>query len=337
MNKKRWIVVVFIIITISLVNLGCASYGNRDRSDKINLSEINWEIDGDLSAHDPVVIREKNIWYAFYTGNGIKMKSSTNGVDWFHYGQVIKHTPKWVKDLVPGATSSIWAPDISYYNGVYNLFYSVSTFGKNRSVIGLLTNKTLDKKSPEYKWIDMGLVIKSTQTDDYNCIDPNFIVDEKGDTWLSFGSFWGGIQLVALDNKSLKPITDNALLTIASRPVFKAIEAPYIIFNKGYYYLFVSFDFCCKGVRSTYKIAVGRSSEINGEYFDKKGRSMLSGGGTIIKESDERWKGPGHNAVYKYGDQSIFIYHAYDAQNNGAATLRIDNLNWDSEGWPYLN
>ncbi|WP_269431716.1 family 43 glycosylhydrolase [Bacillus sp. JCM 19034] len=39
---------------------------------------------------------------------------------------------------------SIWAPDISFYNGVYYLYYSVSTFGENTSAIGLVTNTTLD-------------------------------------------------------------------------------------------------------------------------------------------------------------------------------------------------
>ncbi|MGL1892981.1 MAG: family 43 glycosylhydrolase [Spirochaetaceae bacterium] len=336
MKIIRSIMVISFVTIINLFTVSCISYGNRDKSEKINLNEIDWELTGDLSAHDPVVIRQKDTWYAFYTGSGMKMKSSKDGKNWSHYGQVIKKTPQWAKDLVPGSTSNIWAPDISYYNGRYNLFYSVSTFGKNRSVIGLLTNKTLDKKSPDYKWHDMGLVVGSTISDNYNCIDPNFIVDQEGETWLSFGSFWGGLKLVKLDKKSLKPKEGSSLISIASRPSSTAVEAPFIIYNNGYYYLFVSFDSCCKGVRSTYKIAVGRSFSIDGEYFDKSGKSMLNGGGTVIKKADERWKGPGHNAVYKYDNESILIYHAYDNENNGVATLRIDYINWDEEGWPYL-
>lgn len=336
MTLNRSGTLVFFIATITLLTTSCISYGNRDMSDNINLKEIDWILGGDLSAHDPVIIRQNNTWYAFYTGNGIKMKSSFDGVNWFHYGQVLRNTPQWAKDLVPGSSSSIWAPDISYYNGRYNLFYSVSTFGKNRSVIGLLTNTTLDKKSKDYKWVDMGVVIESTTLDNYNCIDPNFIVDEDGDTWLSFGSFWSGIKLVKIDKNNLKPKVNCSLISIAARPGSTAVEAPFITYNNGYYYLFASFDSCCRGVRSTYNIVVGRSDNIDGEYFDKSGKSLLNGGGTVVKKADERWKGPGHNAIYKYNNESILIYHAYDKENSGAATLRIEYLNWDEQGWPYL-
>ncbi|MDA3812525.1 MAG: arabinan endo-1,5-alpha-L-arabinosidase [Spirochaetaceae bacterium] len=333
---RKSIVILFFVILLVLLITGCISYGNRDKSNPINLTDRVWELQGDLSAHDPVVIRQVDKWFVFYTGNGIKMKSSEDGILWGHYGQVLKKTPDWVKQYVPGAGSSIWAPDISFVNGKYHLYYSVSTFGKNNSVIGLLTNRTLDKKDSHYKWEDQGLVIRSKQGDSYNCIDPNLIIDESGEPWLTFGSFWSGIKIIKLDKKTMKPETDAELEAIAARPGSTAIEAPFIIFRNGYYYLFVSFDSCCQGVQSTYKIAVGRATVVNGSYVDKSGKSMLKGGGTIIRESDERWKGTGHNAVYTYNDQSILIYHAYDAENNGFATLRIESIYWDEEGWPYL-
>lgn len=333
MIKIRSIVVILII---PFLFHSCISYGNRDKSEMVSLNNITWDLTGDLLAHDPVIIRQGTTWYAFYTGNGIKIKSSIDGVNWFHYGQVLKKTPQWAKEMVPGSTSSIWAPDISYYNGQYNLFYSVSTFGKNVSVIGLLTNKTLDKKSSQYEWVDQGLILSSEESDDYNCIDPNLVIDENGKAWLAFGSFWSGIKIIKLNNKSLKPLESTPLKSIAFRPSSTAIEAPFIIYNNGYYYLFTSFDFCCKGIRSTYKIAVGRSKDIDGEYIDKLGKPMLQGGGTIVRKGDDRWKGPGHNAIYTYNDETILVYHAYDAVHNGAATLRIESLFWDDEGWPFL-
>ena len=44
-----------------------------------------------------------------------------------------------------------------------------------------------------------GLVVMSTREDDYNAIDPNFIIDRDGRHWLSLGSFWTGIKLFELD------------------------------------------------------------------------------------------------------------------------------------------
>jgi len=44
-------------------------------------------------------------------------------------------------------------------------------------VIGLATNTTLDPESPSYRWIDEGLVIRSTPSDNWNAIDPNLSLD----------------------------------------------------------------------------------------------------------------------------------------------------------------
>lgn len=64
----------------------------------------------------------------------------------------------------------------------------MSTFGKNRSVIGLATNRTLDPRSPNHRWVDEGLVVRSTPEDDWNAIDANLAVDERGTPWLVWGS-----------------------------------------------------------------------------------------------------------------------------------------------------
>lgn len=302
---------------------------------EIDLYKMKWDLNGDIGAHDPVIIRQQNKWYIFYTGVGLRMKESDDGLIWKDFGGIFNTKMDWFKKYVPTAGESIWAPDISLYKGVYYLYYSVSSFGRNTSVIGLATNKTLNPEDTEYKWEDMGAVINSNESNDYNCIDPNMIVDENGQPWLSFGSFWSGIKLVKLDPKTMKPNQGAELVSIASRPGNTAIEAPFILFHKGYYYLFVSFDFCCRKTESTYKIMVGRSANIAGPYLDKSGVEMMMGGGTLIDSGDERWKGPGHCAVYQSASTSILVNHAYDAQNDGIATLQIRPLYWDDEGWPY--
>ncbi len=105
----------------------------------------------------------------------------------------------WIRERSP-ETKDLWAPDISYVNHEYRLYYAFSRFGKNTSGIALATNKTLDRSSPDYKWVDKGLVLESLATDNFNAIDPNFVLDERGRAWLSFGSFWDGIKMRRLDN-----------------------------------------------------------------------------------------------------------------------------------------
>jgi arabinan endo-1,5-alpha-L-arabinosidase len=128
----------------------------------------------------------------------------------------------------------------------------------------------------------------------------------------------------------MKP--SGALHSIAYKP--NGIEAPNIIWHGGYYYLFVSIDKCCQGVKSTYKISYGRSRGITGPYLDRDNKPMLESGGSILIAGGPRWKGPGGQSVYEDGGKWIVVYHAYDAENRGAPTLRISDLYWDADNWP---
>ena len=63
---------------------------------------------------------------------------------------VFKEKPFWTEGVASGFDNRIWAPDISYHNNTYYLYYSVSAFGKNTSAIGVVTNTTLNPKDKDY-------------------------------------------------------------------------------------------------------------------------------------------------------------------------------------------
>jgi arabinan endo-1,5-alpha-L-arabinosidase len=299
-----------------------------------------FEVNGIIRpVHDPAIIRGEDAYYLFCTGMGIPVLRSTNLVDWRTASPplVFAQLPEWAQAAIPGQADA-WAPDISYFNGKYHLYYSVSTFGSNRSVIGLATNVTLNVESPDFRWVDEGLVIESQRSDNYNCIDANLIIDADGNPWLAFGSFWSGIKLRRLDYATGKLSTeDETLYPLAQRFVNSgSVEAPFIIRKGDFYYLFVSHDFCCRGVESTYHVVVGRSENITGPYVDRDGVALTAGGGTQVTFPSERWKGPGHNSILQENGVEYIVYHAYDARLQGAATLRIDPLVWDDEGWPSI-
>src|SRR3972149_1923464 len=270
------------------------------------------ELTGDLAVHDPAMIREGDTYYLFATGgfrnNGVVSEfTSPDMRDWVRAGTVLPALPDWVADEVPKARNA-WAPDVSFFNGKFHLYYSLSSFGVNHSAIALATNKTLDPNSPDYKWVDEGLVVRSRpQEDDFNAIDPNVIVESKDKVWLAWGSFWGGIMLRQLDPATGQLSTENpTLYKLAARPrpgkhetppVAGAIEAPFIVRHGDHWYLFVSWDFCCRGPRSDYKVVVGRADSVTGPYRDREGKLMSDGGGTLILEAaTARWRGGGHAA-----------------------------------------
>jgi arabinan endo-1,5-alpha-L-arabinosidase len=302
---------------------------------------MNLELTGSIRRiHDPVIIKAEDAYYVFCTGSGIPVRKSPDMLDWkISFPPVVfANIPQWAREMIPGQ-NDIWAPDISYFNDKYHLYYAVSTFGKNRSVIGLATNVTLDFESDDFEWVDEGLVLESVATDNYNCIDPNLILDTNGVPWLAFGSFWSGIKMRRLDFATGKPSEeDTTLYSLAQRTVNSgSVEAPFIIRKGDFYYLFVSFDFCCRGVDSTYRVMVGRSENITGPYVDRDSVEMLKGGGTQVTFPTDRWRGPGHNSILQENGVEYIVYHAYDAENQGVPTLRIDQLVLDADGWPSIN
>lgn len=301
--------------------------------------------------HDPSIIKEGNTWYVFATGKAkgggqLPMRCSTNLIDWKFCGRVFAGIPAWVHKRSPG-TKDLWAPDISHEDHEFRLYYAYSLFGKNTSGIALAVNKTLDAASPEYKWVNKGMVLQSTEKDDYNAIDPNFVKDRKGRSWLVFGSFWHGIKLRRLNKDGLVSKKHTKLYSLARRakpahaaparpglpPDWEAIEAPFIVWHGGYYYLFTSWDLCCRGVHSTYRTMVGRSRKVTGPYVDKTGKPLLDGGGSELLVGNSRWLGPGGESIWMgpHG-KDVIIFHAYDAKT-GRPGMQLSTLVW-VDGWP---
>lgn len=302
----------------------------------------------DIRVHDPVMIKEENTYYLFCTGMGISVFSSKDMKEWKPEKPIFSEPPSWATEAIPTFRGHIWAPDITYHNEQFYLYYSVSAFGKNTSCIGVATNKTLNPTSPDFKWVDHGKVIQSVPGRDlWNAIDPNIAFDDEGQPWMTFGSFWSGMKLVKM-SQSLTSIAQPEIWhTISKRersfkrddydPGEGAVEAPFIFKKNGYYYLFVSFDYCCRGVESTYKIVVGRSETITGPYLDKEGVRMDEGGATLVMEGNANWNGVGHNSAYTFDGKDYLISHAYDANDEGKPKLIIREMHWDKDDWPLVS
>lgn len=296
--------------------------------------------------HDPVMAFDNGRYYIFSTGFGIGLISSADMKTWRPEKSPLDPIPEWAQKIVPAYKGHTWAPDIIKMGDRWYLYYSCSTFGKNISAIGVAVNRTLDPASPDYRWEDLGMVVRSVPgVTDWNAIDPNVIIDSEGNPWLTFGSFWDGIQLVRLE-KDMKT-TVGEPVTIARRKTAdtvehgggeandNAIEAPFIIFRDGWYYLFASHDYCCRGKDSDYKTVVGRSREVQGPYLDKEGKDMALGGGSLLATGNDRYSGVGHCCVYDFDGKWIFGAHAYDKTLRGASKLFLRPIRWEND-WPVI-
>ena len=285
-------------------------------------------VDGDVGVHDPTIVKTPAGGYLLaHTGDNIALKTSADRTTFRNAGQVFPNGAPWATAYT-GGSRNLWAPDLSYHNGRYHLYYSASTFGSNRSDIFLATSTTGAAGS----WTNNGLVIESNTGNDYNAIDPNLVVDSSGAWWLSFGSFWSGIKTVRLDPATGKR-ADGTVRALAGRNG-GAIEAPVVFKHGNYYYLWVSFDRCCQGAASTYRVMVGRSTSSTGPFVDRNGTAMTNGGGTQVLAGHGSIKGPGHQAVFADTDAEVLVYHYYTA--GGAARLGINLIGYDAAGWPFV-
>jgi arabinan endo-1,5-alpha-L-arabinosidase len=291
-------------------------------------------VNGDISpVHDPSMVRRADGTYVlFTTHNGIEVRMSPDGVTWTFQGAALPDGATWA-DAYTGDRRELWAPDASYHNGRYLLYYAASSFGSNTSAIGLATSSTAAAGS----WTDLGKIYESGPGDDFNAIDPNLLVAADGKWWLSFGSFWSGIKMIEIDPASGRQAAWNKTrYDLATRPSPGAVEAPFIYRHGDYYYLFVSFDFCCRGADSTYRIMVGRAAKPTGPYVDRDGTPMLDGGGTQLLATQGSHVGPGGQSVLHDDNDDVLVYHWYDADNAGNPTLALRVLSWDEQGWPQL-
>lgn len=286
-------------------------------------------VTGATVVHDPTMIRTSGGRYLLYaTGGGISYRTSTDRRTYSAGGDAFSGRPGWWSSY---GTTEAWAPDISYQGGQYLMYYAVSIFRTNRSAIGLAVSSTGLPGS----WSDRGIVYTSTASSDYNAIDPNLFVDDDGKWWLSFGSFWTGIKMIRIDPSTGKQLSsDTARRSLASRRTSpNAVEAPFVVKRNGFYYLFASYDTCCAGVNSTYKVKVGRATSVTGPYRDRNGVAMTDDGGTPVLESHGRYIGPGGQSILHDTDGDLIVYHYYDGNNNGTPRLGVNLLNWSS-GWP---
>lgn len=298
---------------------------------------------GDVRIHDPSVIVDDGHWVSFQTGDqgglyrgAIKLKTSLDGITWIDAGAVGKGVPKWTQKVNNYISQNIWAPSVSKHGDRVNLYYSVSMFGLNVSAIGLMTNDAFDPTKPDQGWVDQGEVLHSDARADWNAIDPYRIDTSDGRAWLSYGSYWSGIKLRELDPETGKLIAPDTPVHDLAWYGGGVIEASAILEHEGKFYLFVSYDRCCAGVSSTYRIMVGRADIITGPYVGKDGTELVKAGASEVQKTSGRYIGPGGQEPVFGAPSEMLVYHYYDGDDVGVSKIQITSIGWTADEWPIL-
>ncbi len=268
--------------------------------------------------HDPSTIAEcDGKYYTFGTGGGGLI--SDDGWSW-HSGAER-----------PGGGA---APDVLKIGDRYLIIYGATGGGLGGGHNGrILTmwNKTLDPKSPDFRFTDPIEVAASDGMEDQDAIDPGMLLDPvTGRLWVSYGTYFGTIRLI-----ELHPATGERVKGNRERDIAIDCEATDLIWRDGWYYLLGTHGTCCDGVNSTYNIVVGRSRSVEGPYLDNMGRDMLQGGGRMVLAAGHRMCGPGHfgRTVVDEGVEVMSCHFEADLDRGGRSVLAIRPLLWRN-GWP---
>ena len=269
--------------------------------------------------HDPSTLAEcEGKYYTFGTGGG-GLISSDGGWTWDSGAER------------PGGGA---APDVLKIGDRYLVVYGATgggLGGSHRGVILTMWNKTLDPKSPDFRYTEPIEVANSEDGDDCDAIDPGLLLDPTtGRLWMTYGTYFGHIRMVELDPKTGRRVEGNEALDVAID-----CEASDLIYRDGWYYLLGTHGTCCDGVNSTYNIVCGRSRSVTGPYLDNVGRPMLQGGGKMVIKAHGRQVGAGHfgRTVVEEGLEKISCHFEADFDRSGMSVLAIRPLLWRN-GWP---
>ena len=292
-----------------------------------------------ISMPDPTVMRAADGYFYMYatgsTWKSVPVFRSKNLVNWEAMGTAFNNTtyPKWE------GGGSIWAPEIRYINGKYVLYISWAKWADgNASHIGVATSD-----SPTGPFVcEDELLIHSGDIGVANSID-QFYYEEDGVKYLFWGSF-NGIYVTELTDDGLKlKYNDDGTLVRKDKVAGNAFEGVNIYKKNGYYYMFASINSCCDGANSKYKVVVGRSESLLGPYVSKNGKKMLDNSWELVLESNDEWRGPGHNSIIIQDDEGTdwMIYHSYQMKADRSDVIAgrfamLDRLQWTDDGWPYI-
>ena len=301
----------------------------------------------DADFPDPaLILAADGFYYAYATQTrrddewvNIQVARSANLIDWTHLGDAMPDKPGWAQ-----STQDFWAPSVIADGSTFFMYYSAKPDAcgdRHDHCLAVATSS-----SPAGPFIDMGKPLLLGEGFEY--IDPMALDDpQTGKHLLYWGSGFQPIKVQELAPDRLSFATGGAAVDLIrpngrNGPFPRLVEASWVIFHDGFYYLFYSGDNCC-GPEAEYGVMVARSRSATGPFVTlEEARGVPD---SLMLEKSDRWLAPGHNSIItdKAGDHWI-AYHAIDVNRprqrqedeiNSRRVLLLDRIEW-KDGWPFV-
>jgi arabinan endo-1,5-alpha-L-arabinosidase len=335
----------------------------------------------DVSVHDPSIILADDGYYYIF-GSHMAAARSADLMVWEMISKnasdgctLVENVQVEMKDALSWAkTTTFWAPDVRRLkDGRYYMYYCCCVGNAPLSAMGVAVSS-----KPQGPYKNLGIILrsgmsgKSEDGTNYNAtvhpnvVDPNVFYDKDGKLWMVYGSYSGGIYILAMDENTGFPLPGQGYGKKLLGKNHSRIEGPYILYNPDtdYYYLFLSFG----GLTANegYNIRVCRSKNPDGPYTDAMGQDMIKCGGragSFFLDQDIEgygvklmggyqflplpgeanrvsiaYRSPGHNsALYDQTTGRYFIvFHTRFAGMGEAHSVRVHQMYFNLDGWPVI-
>jgi beta-xylosidase len=275
---------------------------------------------------DPSAVRVNGVYWATATSTarapGFPLLRSTDLRHWEFAGTIFTGPPAWASD-------SLWAPELVVDEAGVRVYYTARRRG------GPLCVAVASAPTPGGPYTDHGPLVCQPA----GSIDPTVVRDSAGRPyliWKEDGNAVGGpsrIWIRRLRRTGLGLIGPRReLLRNESRWEGSIVEAPEIVAQDGWLYLFYSGNTYGPAPKCRYAVGVARSRSVFGPWQRDPHNPIL--------RSTRTWRCPGHATAVSDGDGRLFlIYHAYRAASDPLAprVALMDLVTWDRGGWPAVN
>jgi arabinan endo-1,5-alpha-L-arabinosidase len=332
------------------------------------------------SVHDPSVIRVGAEYYVF--GSHLAAAKTTDLMNWTLVADGVNNANPLFTNVLTALqqtfawsqVNDLWAPDVVKLADNKFYFYYDSCKGDSPlsalgvavadGINGPYTNRQIILRSGMAGLSEDGVANYDAQVHP-NVVDPNTFFDATGHLWMIYGSYSGGIFILAMDETTGLPEPGQGYGKHLSGGNHARIEGAYVLYNAQttFYYLFTSFG----GLdpNGGYNIRVARAQAPDGPYFDAAGTDMsnvrgnpavlfddtriapygqkLMGNHQFALTADESgtalgYVSPGHNSAYYDAglDKYFLIFHTRFPNRGEQHEIRVHQLLFNSQGWPVV-
>jgi arabinan endo-1,5-alpha-L-arabinosidase len=346
--------------TLLLITLAFAAAAPCADAQRANVATYtNPVLDEDFP--DPTVIDAGNGWFYVYATQtevggrvlNVQTARSRDLVRWERVGDALPVKPAWAS-----RTQDFWAPDVQRRGRTFYMYFSAlldpepaERFKREQGAVeskeGVFCLGVATSDRPEGPFRDSGRPLKCGLS--FVNIDPMAFDDPRtGRKYLYWGSGFQPIRVQELSADRLSFKKGRAPIELVkadkSVPFHTLVEGAWVVYRRGFYYLFYSGENCCHGPLQEIKYAalVARSKSPTGP-FETLAQATGAADSAVVRRNDV-WIAPGHNSVFTdEAGQDWIAYHAIDVKrpyvtgsggNRGVRrVMLIDRLVW-RDGWP---